>query len=52
MISMKPKDAIKLDIGGKSKSETHPKEAVLPKDRLYRYINQQGNKMEIKKTSY
>ena len=40
MIGMKPKDAIKLDSFGPDK--TYPKETVLPKDGLYRYLYQPG----------
>ena len=37
---MKPKDAIKLDIG--RLDETYSEEKVLPKDGLYRYLYQPG----------
>ena len=40
MIDMKPKDAIKLDTVPLDK--TYPKETVLPKDGLYRYLYQPG----------
>ena len=40
MIGMKPKDAIKLDTVSLDKK--YPKETVLPKDRLYRYLYQPG----------
>ena len=40
MIGMKPKDAIKLDTVPLDK--TYPKETVLPKDGLYRYLYQPG----------
>ena len=40
MIGMKPKDEIKLDTVPLDK--TYPKEAVLPKDGLYRYLYQPG----------
>ena len=40
IIGMKPKDAIKLDPVPLDK--THPKETVLPKDGLYRYLYQPG----------
>ena len=38
IIGMKPKDAMKLDPAPLDK--THPKEIVLPKDGLYRYLYQ------------
>ena len=38
MTVMKPKDTIKLDIVKLDKSETHPKEIILPEDGLYRYL--------------
>ena len=40
MISMMPKDAIKLDIVPLDK--TYPEETALPKDGLYRYLYQPG----------
>ena len=40
MIGMKPKDAIKL--GTVSLHKKYPKETVLPKDGLYRYLYQPG----------
>ena len=40
MIGMKPKDAIKLDTVPLDKA--YPKETVLPKDGLYRYLYQPG----------
>ena len=42
MISVKPKDAIKLDIIELDKSETYPEEGMLPEDGLYRYLYQPG----------
>ena len=42
MISVKPKDAIKLDITELDKSETFPEEEVLPEDGLYRYLYPPG----------
>ena len=42
MISMKPKDAIKLETVLLDK--TYPKETVLPEERLYRYLYQPGEK--------
>ena len=42
MTEMKAKDSIKLDNIGLDKSETCPKEEVLPEDDLYRYIYQAG----------
>ena len=40
MISMKPKDAIKLDTV--PLDETYPQGTVLPEDGLYRYLYQSG----------
>ena len=42
MAEMKAMDSIKLDNIGLDKSETYPKEEVLPEDDLYRYIYQLG----------
>ena len=42
MIGMKPKDAIKLDTVPLDKK--YPEETVLPKDGLYRYLYQPGEK--------
>ena len=42
MTEMKAMDSIKLDNIGLDKSETYPKEEVLPEDDLYRYIYQPG----------
>ena len=47
MIGMKPKDAIKLDTVPLDK--TYPKETVLPKDGLYRYLYQPGKQHGDKK---
>ena len=40
MIGVKPKDAIKLETVPLDK--TYPKESVIPKDELYRYLYQPG----------
>ena len=44
MIGINPKDAIKVDIVNLDKSKPYPKEKLLPKDDLYRYIYQPGEK--------
>ena len=52
MTDMEPKDTIKLDIGTRDKSETHPEDSVLLEDGSDRYQYQPGDKkinMEIKK---
>ena len=42
MIAMKPKNPIKMDIVELNKSETYPKEEVLPENSLCRYQYQPG----------
>ena len=48
MIGVKPKDAIKLETVPLEK--TYPKESVIPKDELYRYLYQPGEQHGDRKT--
>ena len=51
-ISMKPKDAIRLDITELNKSKTYPEEEVLPADDCTDIYISLVNNMKIKKMSY
>ena len=46
LTGMKPRDAIKLGIVKLDKSDKHPKENVLLKDGLYRYLDEPEDQHE------